>query len=483
MAGATLVVNSIAVLSTLLLAKLLTPEDFGLVAIVVATTAIVASVSELSLSQALIRIENPSDSDYDTAWTLNLCRAIALTAIQIVLAFPIANAFGDQRLVPLFAVAAMGSAIGGLENPRIAIFRRKLDFHPDFQFQTANKFVAFLVSIAIAVYFRSYWALVLGGVAATAFHVVFTYVKLPHRPRINFSSWRTLLSFSIWLTLAQVTRTINKRGMPLLASGFLSIGALGQYSFGERIATIPIQQAGGAIKNILFPAFSRMSGDLGRMRQAYVRAQAVISLVALPIGFGIAAVAEPLVIFGLGEKWLASVPVIQAVAVATGFHAIQNAEPIAMATGKTKDLFLRSLRALSLRLPLALGGLILGQSTQLGELAGLALGLLVSAIANILLNMLLIRRLIGCSVWQQWTLAARPLASGAAMLGVVWFMQPWLAANQIEPASFIGLMVLISSGSAVFGGSILILVLAFGGPKSAEREVFRMARQAIARKL
>lgn len=470
MGSARIIVNLTAFASTIILARLLTPSDFGLVAIATAAAAVVASVSELSLTQALIKFDDPTDDDYHSAWTLNLLRGTALCIALLALAPALVTAYSEPRLLDVLAVIAMTAAIRALENPRIVTFRRALDFRPDFQFDVAEKLASFVIAVAMAITLRSYWALILASLAGTVARIVLTYVKMPYRPRLRLTRWRALMSFSIWLTLAEVVKTINMAAVPLIAGALLPTGAVGQYSLGERVASMPVRESVGALQAALFPAFSRMADDLPRMRAAYIRAQAMTSLFAVPMGFGLAALAEPLVQLLIGENWLPAVPVIQAVAIASSIMAIQNALPLAMATGDTQMLFRRNLRNLVVQIPLIASGLVIGRESAIGGLAGLSIALVLSVAINTLLNLLLVRKLVASPLREQLALAARPMIASMIMFAMLTSMAAYLTVRGGQPASFLDLTVLVGSGAFVFGASLFLLHAVFAGPGSAERE-------------
>ncbi len=471
MGTARIVVNLIAFASTIILARLLTPADFGLVAIAIAAAAVLGSASELSLTQALIKFDDPSDDDYHSAWTLNLLRAGVLCIVLLALAPALASAYSEPRLLAVMAVVAITVAIRALENPRIVTFRRALDFRPDFQFDVAEKLAAFVIAVALAIALRSYWALILGTLAGTLARVILTYAKMPYRPRLRMTSWRALISFSIWLTLAELVKTINQKAVPLIAGAFLPTGAVGQYSLGDRVASVPVRESVGALQATLFPALSRMADDLPRIRAAYVRAQAMTSLFAVPMGFGLAALAEPLVLVLIGAKWLPAVPVIQAVAIASSIMAIQNVLPLAMATGNTRDVLNRNLRAFMVQMPMIVAGLVIGRDSAIGGLAGLSIAVVLSTAANTLLNLLLVHKLVASPLREQVALAARPMIASTIMFALLISMGDYLTGFFGETASILSLAVLVGTGVLVFGASLFILHAVFGGPDSAERDL------------
>ncbi|MFN4019890.1 MAG: oligosaccharide flippase family protein [Erythrobacter sp.] len=479
MGAARIVVNLTAFASTIILARLLSPADFGLVAIATAAATVLAMVSELSLTQALIKFEDPCDDDFHSAWTLNLMRAVALATALLALAPALAVAYADPRLVPVMAVVAVSNAIRALENPRIVMFRRALNFRPDFQFDVAEKMAAFVFAVALAVVLRSYWALILGTLAGTLARIVLTYAMMPYRPRLRLNRWRSLLSFSIWLTLAETVKAINLRAVPLVVGAFLPTGAVGQFTLGERVASMPVRESVSALQATLFPAFSRMAHDLPRMRAAYVRAQAMTCLFAAPMGFGLAALAEPVVQVLIGAKWLPSVPIIRAVAITSSIMAIQNVLPLAMATGNTQQLLNRNLRALMVQMPLIVAGLAIGRASAVGGLTGLAIAMVLSTSANTLLNLLLVRKLVASPLREQLGLAARPMVASALMFAVLTCMVEHLGARSGQSATIADLALMVGVGALVFGAFLFILHALFADAQSAERELANIVRTRL----
>ena len=197
--GARLLSNVAAFIGMLALARLLLPEDFGIVAIAMTATVIVSSLTEVSVSAALVHLRKVEEDHFHSAWTLGMARGIVLSAILAGLAWPITWAYGDARLLPLMLVMAGITMISGFANPRLAIFARELSFWQDAVLNLGGRVTGLVVSIAIAWTFRSYWAIVAGQAATAACTIVLGYLLLPYRPRIRFYDLRRMLSFSAWL--------------------------------------------------------------------------------------------------------------------------------------------------------------------------------------------------------------------------------------------------------------------------------------------
>ncbi|MEQ5786472.1 lipopolysaccharide biosynthesis protein [Erythrobacter sp. NFXS35] len=464
-----LLVNGLGLISTLVLARLLVPEDFGLVALAESIFAMVAAITELSLAHALIQHRKPQAHHYHTAWTLNLIRAVLLAAVMAALGFVFARIYGDARLIDLFFVLAGATVIGGLENPMLVTFTRKLIFWQEFALNVASKFVGFAVAITIAYVFRSFWALVLGSLAAQLARVIVSYTIRPYRPRFSFSGYRDLLSFSVWLTLSNGIQTANWRLDPVLLGLFVPTSAVGQYTVGNRIAYLPVKEGLGPIRTLFFPAFSRMQDDLHRLRTAYLNAQGLVCLLAMPIGFGFAVVARPLVELAMGSAWLPAVPVIQVLVILSALQVSESSQPLAMALDRTKEVFKRDMRVFMIRIPIVFAGLIAGMATDFGALMGMVAGRALSSLINIGLNVRLVAIITGISVATQMSVVWRPVVAAGAMSAAVVAIMNRAAVSPMLDEPFLNVGITVGLGAILYPALLTLLWLGAGRPDGAER--------------
>lgn len=152
-----LFVNMLGLVSTLVLARLLTPADFGIVAIATSILAVGLSVTDMSLAAALVQREHVLDEHFHSAWTFSLARSAVIFIVIGALAIPLARLYGDPHLAPVIAAAGIIAAIPGLASPTVIMMTRKLVFWQDFVINTSQKLVVFVVSVGFALVYRSYW--------------------------------------------------------------------------------------------------------------------------------------------------------------------------------------------------------------------------------------------------------------------------------------------------------------------------------------
>ncbi|MDB5682905.1 MAG: polysaccharide biosynthesis protein, partial [Sphingomonas bacterium] len=214
-------VNLFGLVSTIALARLLVPADFGLVAIAITMLAILSAITNLSLAEALVQHKAPTPEHYHTAWSLGVLRGAVIGGLFALSAHAAARFYDDPRLEAVMYVLSFSVFLSGLTNPRIVVLQRSLVFWQDFVLEVSQKLVAVGVSITLAILFRNYWALVFGTLAGQLVTLILSYTILPFRPRISLRHVRELWSFSIWLTLGQLVSTINWRFDQLLIGKFL----------------------------------------------------------------------------------------------------------------------------------------------------------------------------------------------------------------------------------------------------------------------
>ena len=202
LAGAKLVSNVLTALSIFLLARLLTPLDFGIVTLATSITAVVLSFSELSLTQALINVREPTPEHYQTAWTLSVIRS-ALIAVAICATAPlIAETSSEPRLENVLYVLSASVFVTGLQNPGLAMLERQLLFRQTLILALTTSFVSLLVSVGLAIATKSYWALVAGTVFGQIMHVITSYFVMPFAPRFRLSRVSELWRFLVWISLS-----------------------------------------------------------------------------------------------------------------------------------------------------------------------------------------------------------------------------------------------------------------------------------------
>ncbi|KAF0843630.1 PST family polysaccharide transporter [Methylovorus glucosotrophus] len=474
--AAKIVVNILALCSTVVLARLLTPADFGLVAIVMALLAIVESVTDLSLASALIHHKNPSEDHFHTAWSLNLTRGLLIAAMFACAAPYVADYYHDSRLKEIMWVIGASIFVTGFNNPKMVVLTRDLIFWQQFVMTVSQKLAGFVVGVTLAFIFKSYWAIVGGTVASQLVGVIVTYLVVPYRPRFSYRHTREIWSFSVWLTLGKMINTINWKFDHLMIGSYLGTKSLGFYTVGDNLAAMPTREAIQPLESTLFPGFKHLVHDKIRLRNAYVSAQGVITALALPLGVGFAMVAHPLILLLMGEKWLPVVQVIQIISCVFVLQTIgSQVHPLAMALGETKVLFKRDFISFFIRLPIIIAGMFMA------GLMGVVYGRAISGTISLVINMHLISKMIPLSVLSQLKGNIRSLLSVVSMAAILYCIKSLLVLESNTSGLVLELMVLCASGAISYISIHVLLWHIMSRPLGPESEALRIIKAALAR--
>lgn len=470
--AAKIIINILALVSTIILARILSPEDFGLVAIVLAFLAIIEAVTDLSLASALVHIKELTEKHFHTAWSLNVSRGLLMAVIFALSAQSIAGYYNDPRLVDIMLAISISIMISGFTNPKMVVLTKSLVFWQEFAVTVSQKVMAVIVSISVALLTHSYWALVAGVITSQIIGVLVSYIIVPYRPKPNFAHIKDIWSFSIWLTLGKIVNTLNWKFDQLVIGSHLGSKSLGFYTVGDNLAGMPTREAIQPLENTLFPGFTHIAHDKERLRNAYVRAQALITAIALPLGIGFALVSPALIPLLMGEKWI---PAIQVIEVIAGVYVLQTigsqAQPLAMALGYTKTIFKRDLIMFCVRVPIIIFSLI-----NFG-LFGLLMGRVLTGTMSLIINMFLIRNMLDLSVIQQLKNNLRSIISAIVMIAIVVNVNHTF---KIPELAYV-LMIDITLGGLVYFVVHLTLWRLMECPQGPESELLNIINQKLKR--
>jgi len=451
-----------------ILARILAPEDFGIIAIAMAVVTVMVAVTESALQQALVQCQEPTRDYVDTVWTMSCIRAGLIFALIALAAWPLSIAYGDERLFAVLIVAGVTGAFMEFYNPLLSLATREMRFGPVAAFQIGQKVAGLGLAIILALALGNFWGIILGNAIGSTIASLASYLILPYRPAFTLSRMREVWGFSGWMSLSQLCETINWR-FDQLAIGFaVTRTELGFYSVADSVAVIPAREVSIPLRNALFPGFSQIANQPHKLREAFLEAQSGVALVAAPSAIGLALLADPAVNLLLGDRWAAIVPLLQLLAISYALETfIAVVRPLGMAMGATKLLFQRQLAALFVRIPLVLGGLVLG------GIIGAAAGRALSSLVNCLISFILAKRLVSVGVWEQFHAHGMTLVCLLAMSVAVGVAQATLP-SPITDGPLLQLMVLVPIGALTYVGVALALWNFSGRRAGPVKELLRI---------
>lgn len=458
--------NAFAAISTIFLARLLTPADFGIVALATSMLLVLQAFTDFSLTQALVRNAETTDEHLNSAWSLNVGRGLAVAILFAGSAPIFAKMYDDKRLALVMVALSLIPLISGAANPRLALLKKNLNFHQDALLVISSTFTSAILSIVFAYYYRSYWALVAGSVAGQIINLAISYIIFPYLPKIGFSKVRELWGFSFWVSLGQIVNTLNYRFDEILVGSLLGKRDLGLYTVGGKLAKIPGQEIVRPLTATLFPAFTAAAKDPARLTRAYVRTQGIATAIALPTGLGFAVVAASVVALFLGPKWGGAVLVIQLVSAVSALETLGTlANPLGMALGQTKSLFTRNCVKLAIRVPLMAIGIFWH------GLLGLLVARMIAGFISVIIDMRMVKLFLGLSILGQFLANIRCFLASATMVVSILGIQYLFEHSGFQPDSAMMLTFCVIAGIATYVGSTVALWLIAGKPRGPETEI------------
>lgn len=403
--------------STVVLARLLTPDDFGVVAIALIMVGLLETIAYLGVDLSLIKDQHAGRDDFDTAWSVQLIQGAMISLLLLVCAPLTAAYFNEPRAVAVILWLAVRPIIDGLVNIGLVALRKDLNFALEFRFHVATKLVGVVIQIGAALVFRNYWALVVGMIASSVTTVAMSYLLHPYRPRFTLTQAAKIWSFSQWLLVARVGSFFNRRADEFVVGNLLGTGAMGGYHVAYELASTPTSEIIMPMRRALFPALSRVAQDAvlyPRMVIDTLRSSAVI---CFGLGVGLACSADLVVPLILGEQWLATVPLLRWLALFGVSAAVSSVLEVPLwVAGRTQ------LSALNNWIELALVVPLLYLATRQWGMQGAAAGRFAVSLCMVPVAWWMVRSACGLPIW---TMARALLPSllaalvmAAAMLGI-----------------------------------------------------------------
>jgi lipopolysaccharide exporter len=456
--------RSLGIVSTIILARLLAPGDFGLVAMAMAVVAILELFGNFNFDTFLIRQSGVDRRQYDTAWTFNVLVATCIALLLAAVASAMADFYNEPRLESVIFVLAIAAFVQGFENIGIVAFRKEMQFHKEFRFLLGKKLAGFFVTIPLAFIFRSHWALIAGIVSSRVVGMALSYLTQPYRPRFSLTAPGELFHFSKWLLFNNIANLGRDRSSDFVVGRIAGTQALGLYNISLEIVTMPTTELVAPVNRAAYPMYARLANDLGQLRYTYLQVVSMVALVALPAAVGLGLTAELFVPILLGPKWLDAVPLMQLLAAAGAIGALQSSSwSVFLALGKARTVTLLGLGSLAIMVPM-LVVLTRWQGAQGAAIAQLTIMCLLVGVTYALLLrdlQLSLPALLG----RFWRPLIGMLAMAAAVMGIE---AQWAAADGLV-AQMLRLMATIAGGAITYAATILVTWQVAGKPDGGER--------------
>ncbi len=463
--------RGLAFVSTVVLARVLAPADFGLVAMAMSVIALIELAGAFSLEVALIQCKTPSRAHYDTTWTLRLMLGVFCAVATASMALPAATFYADARLTPILFLLAIGWLVESMENVGTVDFRRDLNFKKEFIFLAAKRVVGVVVTLSIALAYQTYWALIAGTLAGRALGVVLSYVMQPYRPRFSLAVWRELMAFSGWLFVTNLLWFINSRLSHFVIGRTQGAAALGIFTVANDVAALASNEITMPINRAVMPGLSRMAEEENGLSIGLLKVIAAVMLIALPASFGLMVIAEPLVLTLLGAKWIEVARAVQILAFAGAMQALTASNQSAyLASGRSHVPAISHLVLACVLIPL----LILLHDRGVVGIAWAQLGATGAAVC---VSVAMMRRYLGVQLGSLLKVIARPLLAAVVMAGAVLTLDTLRFGLGADLGAIARLLLGVCTGVVIYVVLVGALWFSAGRPPGAEHLVFERLRR------
>lgn len=475
--GATVVVRLLGVVSIAFLGRLLTPADFGVVALATVVVGLFEAMTNRQFELALIRTPNATAAHFDTAFTMSALWGATAGLATFALAGPVGAAMDSEALSQALRWLALVPLIDGLRNPYFASHEKGLRFAPAVVLETGAGAALTGVSIALAFLWRDYWAIVGGLVAQSLTRTALTYALAQRRPGPGLAHLRDFFAFGGWLTGAGLLGFLGRRADAAVVGAWLDVAQAGQYHVGYEMSRMLARRLANPLQRAVYPGLATLGDRPERLRAAYFKTQNTILGFVMPLGVGLALTAPEAIRIVAGPQWAAAAFVVQLVAPAMAFNMITvGTQPLVMVEGATRSFFNRNALVVAVTLPT----LVAGAATF--GLAGVVWARIFSLVFATAVTLRMAGRIVGVPLHAFILKSGRTLLASAAMAGVVLGARPLLPAfdGSLE-AAVASLALKAAIGGLTYGVVHAALWAAASFPDGFERTLWRLSGALLRR--
>ena len=444
--------QGVAFVVSIVLARMLSPEDYGLIALVTVFTSILQVFVDNGLGNALIQKKDADDMDFSTAFYANVAFCLVLYIIAYLAAPLVAKFYNNDSLTGIFRVLCLTVLISGVKNIQQAYVSRKMIFRKFFFATLIGTIGAAVIGIFMAYHGYGAWALVAQQVFNTLIDTIVLWISVKWRPKRMFSMERLKVMFNYgWKLLASsLITTIYNDIRQLIIGRVYSAEDLAYYNKGKQFSDVVVVNINASIDSVLLPVLSENQDDKTRVRELTRRSIKISSYIMWPLMFGLMAVGEPFIELILTEKWLPCVPYLYIFCFTNGIMPIQTANLNAIKAMGRSDLYLK------LEIIKKTGGILLILAFMNQGVLALGISCVIYSLYAGLVNTYPNKKLLGYSVIDQLKDILPAFGLSAAMAVIVYYL-PLGSLHLV-----LQLIIKVIVGAAIYvGGSVLFKIDSF----------------------
>jgi O-antigen/teichoic acid export membrane protein len=325
-----LLTKGVQPLILLILARILIPEEYGILELAILVVALAQILQEFGLNRALIQTPADVKAAASIVFWLNLSLSGIAYSLLFVLAPTVSNLFGQPAASPILRIAGLQLLILAFGTVQVALAQRDLEFHRQFLGQLAGAVTMALTSLGLAMMGLRLWAFIIGSLAGSFTQVTTFWIVSPWRPTVRFDRQltRKLLTFGGLVAVEVFQGWFLNFGDNFILGYFLGIEKLGLYALAFNISVFSLGLIINPITSVSYASFSLLGSEIEGVRRAFLNILELIALIVLPFVIGLVMIADPVATFVLGEQWTGIARLIQILAISPGlsYIVVVNAE-------------------------------------------------------------------------------------------------------------------------------------------------------------
>lgn len=469
-------IRLIGLVSTMILFRILVPDDFGLIALATVVLGLAEVLAEFGFDQSLLRNKHAVRQDYDVAWTLTFLRGVSCTVVLLLIANPAAHFLNEPRLVHIIYWLALVPLLDGVANIGIVDFSKELQFNKEYTLKVSQKIISFCLTLIFAFWLRNYWALVIGILSGKCVGLILGYVLHPYRPRFSLVGARAIFGFSFWIFLNQLILYGGNQTDKVLIQKYYDANMVGIFRVAEEICSI-VMELVWPVEKALYAGYAKLADDFEALRRAVLDSTGFVALLGVPLSIGILLVADPAVTILLGERGRPAIPFVQVLVLHGAIRScITGAFPAFMVLGKPQINMQFTLVSVAVRL------LVLFACFPLLGVMVAPWSLVAGSCVSFLMVWVQVKRHLKLR-WVDYPVALwRTVGATLLMVAAVFALEdlPSMAAVLSNPWSALAVKVL--AGAAVYAASLAALWHVSGRPNGPERQVLVFVHAKISRR-
>jgi lipopolysaccharide exporter len=457
--GTRITIQLFGLVSVILLSRWLGPAQMGLFEKTAIILAVLDMLSALGLETALVRRDTLERKHYDTAWTLNIIRGVAMFLALLLIA-PFTDAwFNTKGLGAILPWLALMPVLTGLENIGMVDVRRALNFKIEYQWMVGRRIASFIIAIGLAFWLKSVWALVYASVGSGVVGLLLSYRLSTYRPRFSLQGWSDLRHFVGWFFSYTTLGAITSRIDEMLLLRFASVSDTAFYRRAIELSGLPTTELAGPLARALLPGLAQLQSKPDELRALFTKFLALSVIMSLPICVGMFLLAAPFVELLLGAQWMAIVPLLKILCLTGLFRVYGTAAEAGFLALARMDCAMKLTTFSAFTRTLILIYAIFSDGVR-----GLAIGFVISVFMSFLVSVYYNRQIGTLRLREIWRSLWRCLvASGIMAITVIFFLQQFanLAAGWM-------LLCATLTGALTYAASLVALWHMSGRPQGAE---------------